>query len=302
LKTISTGVESLDEFLLGGFRIGRPSLIYGPKNVGKSLLSLQLSIRCAHFLKKPVLYIDTEAMWLPDAYNLWYSYFKKRWNLPAKLDIDFKFIPSLFKLGRYFGIEYQVLATEKRQEIMAKFPRRGKKEGVKTSIQTEDWLERSPIWDDLKKKDYGLIILDSITRPLKSVISKSTQNLPARGSALDPLLSAFLDISNEKEIAVIVTNHFVISPMSRNPYGIPWGGADIEYFIKHIIGIIPSLKASRIKYGSFSGAGADVQVSNVDPRLVIRHRFPGLLYDMLVVCIQKNYGFTDVPDYRSGKG
>jgi len=295
-KVLQTGVSSLDNFIGGGIHFGVPTLVFGRTNIGKSVFCLQLAIKCCIDLKLPVLYIDTESMWTDPALNRWYSYFKNRWNLPDSLPIEFEGIPSIFKIFRYFGAELQIMATEKRQEALAKFPRRkpAKGEYTKTSIQTEDWLERSPVWKRLSEKKYGMLILDSITRPLKDVISKGTQHLPARGSALDPLLSAFLNIAVEKKMAVVITDHIVKSPMDKHPYGIPWGGDDISYYIKHIFGIYDPLKNMREQYGEFHKG------SNMEARIFERHRFPGLLMDRLIIVLKKDLGYDNVPDYRSG--
>jgi len=296
LKNISTGVKSIDEFIGGGVPVGVPSLWFGRTNIGKSVFCLQMSIRCCVDLKLPVLYIDTESMWTDPALEKWYGYLKNRWKLPDKLPIEFESITSIFKLARYFGMELQIMATEKRQEALAKFPRRrpAKGEYTKTSIQTEDWLERSPAWKRLTEKKYGMLIIDSITRPLKDVISKGTQHLPARGSALDPLLSAFLNIAVEKKMAVLITDHIVKSPMDRHPYGIPWGGDDISYYIKHLFGIFDPLKNMKEQYGVFAKG------SKTEARIIERHRFPGLLMDRMVAVIKKDWGYDDVPDYRKG--
>jgi len=301
IRELSTGVKSIDDFLEGGVPIGSPSLVFGIQDVGKSIFSLQLAFSCNAILHKPVLYIDTENMWFSKrypnkGYTLWSKRLKDRFDL-KKIEIDFVNKTDIFKLGKYFGMEYQIRTSENRVSVMVKFPRRNPMAGshTKETLQINDWLERSTCWKALEEKDYGLLILDSITRPIKDFIGKSTQNLPGRGSALDPLLSAMVNIAVEKNMVVLVTDHCTKSPMDRHPYGIPWGGADIKYYIKNIFAIYMPLKSMKEKYGKLIETG-------LEARIFERHRFPGLVSDMITIVLKKDYGYIDPPvvDYTKG--
>ena len=301
VTTLSTGVKTLDSLMAGGFPLGAPSLVFGIPNLGKTWLCFQTACMCTRAPKyggmgKPVLYLDTESFFTNDVFDRFYGFFRARWkDLPAKSKIDMVRVKDIFQLGAKFGIQFEIIQEEKRVSALAKFPTSrqtkiafGKKQAVKSTKQIHDWLELAPIWKDMQKKDYGLIVIDSLTVPIKSVIPKGTQHLPGRGTLITTLLGTLYPIAIGFNIAIIVTDHITRNPMSpgyRYGLGNPWGGQDVTYYIKYQLGMYTGLKDQRLKYGADG------------PRLrrISRHRFPGMEKELALIMLAHDIGYVDLP-------
>jgi len=201
---ISTGTKTLDELLLGGIRTKVPTILFGIPNLGKSWFCFQMSAMATRPVKvgglnKKVLYLDTESFFFDEEVEERFKgFFRNRWKDAKVENIEVVQVPSLFDLGEWFGIEFELVQEEKRTSVIAKFPTERQKKLAKaagkskvTSTQkSKDWLEKSKLYPKLATREYGLVIIDSLTVPIKSEIVTSTQNFPARTSVLRMLLGA----------------------------------------------------------------------------------------------------------------
>lgn len=291
---LPSGCKALDVLMNGGLPLKAPSLVFGMPNLGKTWLAFQFSCMCTRDpsnggLGRPVLYLDTESFFAnEEVFNRFYGYFRKRWSdLPAKPEIHAEMVEDIFALGKKFGIQYTIVQEESRVSAIAKFPKKTLEKEVKETTQTSDWLKSSPIWQDCEKNNYGLIVIDSITVPIKSVIPKGTQHLPGRGTLITSLLGTLYPIAKNFNCAILVTDHITRNPMSPGyVYGVgdPWGGQDITYYIKYQFGLYMATKDEREKYGDTEGR----------LRRVERHRYPGFERTLTTVKLEKDYGYTDV--------
>ena len=298
MDRLSTGCKGIDDLMMGGVPRGVATGFFGVPNIGKTWCCKQIAVKCilpekeGGFNKK-VLYVDTESFFKDkETRDLYWSYFSKRWSIPSNLRdrMEIRIIPDIFKLGSLFGIEFTIIQEKERVSAIAKYPRKesSDKEPQKSSIQAENWIEYSPLYKEMKKEDYGLVVIDSITVPIKAVIPKSTQNLPGRGTLEDPLLSAFSLIAGEFDIPVLFTNHAVRDPM-RQSYLKQWGGDDMLFFIKRWFGILEGLKEQKNQYGD-------------RVRRIYRYRYPGLDPMVSLALLQKDMGYIDPEDLKRGKG
>lgn len=282
MTVISTGCAPIDRILNGGVPFGTPMGIYGIKNIGKSILCTQIAAKFAA-QGYDVVYLDTEAFYqLDEDFDRIYGWFEDRWNLSSSVKdkIQIKQIRDLFALGRYFGMEIQLTQESQRISAMVKFPKKWGSEATKSTHQDRNWITYSECYREFKKlKKPGLIILDSITVPLKSKISSTTQNFPARASLIQTLLDGALVFSNEFNIAFILTNHGTKNPMG---YGVqPWGGDNMIYYVKRWMGLLDGLKADREAFGD--------QV-----RRIYRYRWPGLMETMDKAILALDTGYIDL--------
>ena len=82
-----------------------------------------------------------------------------------------------------------------------------------------------------------MIVLDSITRPIKDSIGSNTQNLPARSQLIDRLFGKLSNLAIRHNLAVIVNHHTTVNPVT--PFGIDhgkmWGGDGMMYTSKYAI-------------------------------------------------------------------
>jgi RecA/RadA recombinase len=301
MEYFSTGVKSLDKLLEGGILLGAPALIFGIPNLGKSWFAFQLACMCTRNPKygglgRPVLYLDTEAFFTGPVFRRFYNYFKNRWpDLPNESKIEIKIIKDIFDLGKLFGIYYEILHEDKRVSVISRFPTQRQKTLMKSgktklreTMKTSEYIKDSEIWQNLEKKQYGLVVIDSLTAPIKSVIPSSSQNFPARANILQELLGTFYTICRAHNCCIFLTDHITRNPMSPGyAYGLgtPWGGQDITYYVKIQLGLYRALKEQKDK---FPGEGHRL-------RRIERHRYPGLEKELILVWLAKDTGYKDLP-------
>jgi hypothetical protein len=305
---ISTGTKTLDTLWCGGVPTNVISLLFSIPNLGKTWFCYQLANMCtrptsAGGLGKKALYLDTEGFFFTEeTQNLFSGYYKKRWPdcHPDKIEIEC--IEDIFKLGELFGIQFEILQEDKRVSMTAKFPTalqkkiattKGKTQ-VETSQKDKDWLEKAPLWNKIKTGEYGLIVIDSLTVPIKSEIPSATQNFPARTSLLQILLGACYPMARRGNVGILMTDHITSNPMSPGyawGLGNPWGGNNILYYIKHEFGLYRPLKDQITQYAP---DGPRV-------RRMQRYRFPGIDQATLAVKLEKDRGYVDLPDGGKAK-
>ena len=125
--SISTGCKSLDAIMGGqGVTMGSPCGMYGMFNIGKSILATQIAARFAAE-GYDVTYIDTEAFYQLDSdFDRIFGWFENRWDLDSSVKDRVTVLQKrdLFALGRYFGVEFQVIQENARVSAMAKFPKK----------------------------------------------------------------------------------------------------------------------------------------------------------------------------------
>jgi len=249
-------------------------------------------------LGKKVIYIDTEGFFFTeDAVKRFAEYFKKRWPDCDPSKIEFEQIPDIFDLGKLFGMQIDIKQEESRVSVIVKYPTdrqtslakgKGKRKVDTTTNKDKDWLDKAPIYQRVKNKEYGLIVIDSLTIPIKSEIAAATQNFPARTSVVAGILGACYPIARRADLAILITDHITSNPMSPGyVYGTgdPWGGRNIIYYIKHIFGLYKPLKDQ-------------VQANAPDGHRVrrfSRYRYPGLDPIVSAVKLEKDKGYMDLP-------
>ena len=118
--------------------------------------------------------------------------------------------------------------------------------------------------------------------------STSTQNFPARTSVLRMLLGASYPLAQRYDVAFLITDHITTNPMSPGyKYGIgdPWGGQNVVYYVKYILGLYKPLK-DQVK--QYAPEGHRI-------RRFQRYRFPGQDQETVAVMLAKDKGYVDLP-------
>ena len=281
MEKIETGLKSLDELLGGGIPKGKLLCFYGIPQIGKSWLARQILFSASRFNVKS-LYIDTESELDKDFWSFLVDVFKKRWK-DAKPDlVSWRIIPDIFELGRLFGIQFTLSYSKERVTVLHQYPKREHGEDIESSEKGRNWIEYAPI---KKQVDDGLslLIVDSLSGPIKPEIPSATQNFGARASVQRPLLASFQKL-NELGVTVIFTTHASRNPQEQYSY-VSWGGDDIVYYSKFIYALLPPLKADKQAFGP-------------EARRVKRVRHPGKVEDVRTVVLQKDYGFISAEEYK----
>jgi RecA/RadA recombinase len=85
-----------------------------------------------------------------------------------------------------------------------------------------------------------MVIVDSITKPIKDSIGANTQNLPARAQLMERLFGKLFEIATRHDIAMIVTHHATVNPVTPfgRDFGKIWGGDSTMYNSKYAIEFI----------------------------------------------------------------
>jgi len=305
MATISSGTKGIDAMMAGGLKTSVPSLLFSIPNLGKTFMCYQFACSCTRpvasgGLGKKVIYIDTEGFFFtPDTVERFNKFFTDRWTDCDPSKIEIMQIPDIFELGELFGMQLDIKQEESRVSVTVKYPTsrqvtlaksQKKKSRVDTATNKDkDWLNKSPLYQKLSEKEgeYGLIVLDSLTIPIKSEIASVTQNFPARTSLVSALLGACYPIARRQDVAILITDHITSNPMSPGyafGTGDPWGGRNMIYYVKHIFGMYKALKDQRESYAP-----------NGDRlRRIQRYRYPGLDQDLSLVMLAKDKGYVDV--------
>lgn len=124
--------------------------------------TFQLACMCTRDRKhgglgRPALYLDTETFFTPDTFERFYTYFRARWpDLPVKPKIEIRMVNDIFKLGKLFGIDYEIIHEERRVSVVSRFPTKRQKtlkahghSQLKTTTKSSDYSLDSEIWKKL---------------------------------------------------------------------------------------------------------------------------------------------------------
>lgn len=260
---ISTGCENLDKMLGGGIPEGAMSSIFGPFKIGKTLLALQIA--CKHSIENEckVLYLDTEAFFSSkDIQEKYVSFFNKRFGGEAQ--IDFQFIADAFDFTSLFG-----------REITLEAKGEGKK--LEMVVTLKNRPRNMPIYVRCQKEKYGMIVIDSFSNPIATLIASGRrQDFPARANLVKSILGSLMVLAADLNIAVLQTTHESKDP--TNPYdtGKPVMGGPYGYGVKTVF----QLRYSKGK----------------DNRKAVLFRAPGIMEsktEPTVLEIKQDVGFVD---------
>lgn len=274
-KSIKSGCI-IDKLLIDGFPIGTITAVASIPNIGKTKLMLQLAL---NNIPNNTLIVDTEGERPEDLKSILYRFGNSRGISEEEINKHITIISSqgdlkessLKKLGKLLGedINFDVSVGGK----ITVFSVPNKKE-----LDIERYLTDKTT----------LLIIDSITNPLKEDIGSLTQNLPARAEVVSKIFKKLYALAKAKNLAVVLTHH-----ISRNPakpygkdFGMVWGGDPIIYNSKYIIQLMESTKA----IATTKCQGYEEEARRVR---VVRHPYlrDDTMYD---IRLKKNYGFEDI--------
>ena len=283
IEKLSFGCKSIDQLFDGGIKVNKPFAIFGRPQIGKTWMCMQISAYYTTNHSKKVLYIDTEGVFDDDEKDRMLSYFQNRWRNVKPENIEILDLRDIWELGEYLGMQVKISQSEKRTSVYILYPKKSSSKEVKSSFKSKDWFKYSQFWKDLNSGKYGIVILDSLSLPIKSEISRSTQDLPARATLQAPILGTLLSLSGKFNIPTIFTIHASVNPQGKS-YDTPFGGADIQFYTKYIMGILPPVKGD-----------IEARYQNIWRyfRRIWRYRYGFLEQKMIYAILAKDYGYTD---------
>lgn len=227
LEFVPTGSKVIDNLLEGGWATRSVSGTFSAYDVGKTWLMIQTACYLWKEYKKGTVYIDTEGYFVrKDTQERFYNFFRKRWKFDDTPNIKFVFPSDIMDLGKYLGKGIKILGDPKSPML---------------NLHLWDITDKfhSPLAEDVEEVDAGLIVLDSLSQPIKEEIPvPPRQNFPCRSSTIDAILGRISPIAKKKNIAAIATVHESKDP-ARGPYdtGKPVGGSALGFFTKYLVQI-----------------------------------------------------------------
>lgn len=286
LGSLKSGCETVDALLDDGFPIGIVSTIFGKPKLGKSRLSTQVALAT---MKEGynVLVIETEGYRRKDYLRILTS-MKDRFDLTEdEINKKLKYVSligankeaPIKKLCKILGMDLLI----KRSEI--KTTKAGKViSGGKMQIYTPNSKDYKGI-DDSDMKGVKLIILDSISHPIKALIGSKTENLPERATLFDRIFGKLYHYANKYEAAVIVIQHASVNPITigYTDHGKQWGGDSPYYNSKYGIQLHKPDKTAREKFGGEEARRVRAYI----------HPFIKTPTELYPVALRDNWGFDD---------
>lgn len=242
-KNFSCGCTTIDTLMGSGFPQGTTVAIYAESGRGKTLLSAQLVLACIKNLGQKAIVIETEGNREQDYLELLYR-FKDRWGLTEEqIDENLIFYPVI---SSFTDNSKAMLDMLKMVGYDAEIDQ--SKKGDKYSITFRD---SKPKLKEEHLKSAGLLIIDSLTEPLKATIGHKSQNLPARSELISRFFYKLISISRDYNICTIINHHASVNPMQLfgRDFGKPYGGDEVLYNSKYILAIIDSDMKARTEYG-----------------------------------------------------
>ena len=240
LDYLGTDCELLDELLGGGVPYGTVTTVFGQPMSGKSMFIYQVGLANIKESGKKTLYVDTEGLRPIDMYKVVYK-FNQRFGVDGEtIKKDFEFYPAVG--------DYQLQPIQKIFQIFGMMPTFAKSKGGRYTV-TFDKCTPKIKEEDLSK--YSMIIIDSLTAPLKTSVGSTTSNLPARAQLTERLFGLLHSVAIRHNISIILSHHASVDPMVLfgRDLGKPWGGDPILYNSKYAIEFIDSTSKIRTDTG-----------------------------------------------------
>ena len=275
LSRLETGSTILDNLLGGGIPYGSVTTTFGEPQSGKSVFGLQAGLANIAKTGKDTILIETEGMREEDLKSLLYK-FMGRFNLTKEI-VDEKFkiyftlgdpeLQSVQKLLMMFGI-FLTLEISKNGKYSTKFQ------------------FCAPTIKEKTMENVSLIILDSLTKPIKDSIGSETQNLPSRSQIVERLFGKLYHTAKLYNLGVIVSHHASIDPTMPfgRDLGKPYGGNPILYNSKYAMEFIDA--TNKVK----EETGFGLEARRV--KLLRRPDEPST-GELIPIRLKKDFGFCD---------
>jgi len=264
---------TIDTLMGNGFPLGSVTAIFGQPGQGKTLLTAQLALSCIKNLKKDVIILETEGNREQDYLELLLR-FSDRFNLTEKEII--KHIHFFTVLGDFDNQAIVILL----QMVGYKAELEKSKKGDKYTVT---FKEIKPKLKEELLENTGMIVIDSLTKPLKSSIGHKTQNLPARADLVARFFDRIYQIAYKHNIAILINHHASIDNMKwGRDFGKVYGGDEVLYNSKYVMELIDSDMAARAKYGK-----------SARRILLLKHPFNPVTGNLFPVNLKADYGFCD---------
>ena len=272
---LDTGSEVINNLLGGGVPYGIVTATFGEPTAGKSWFSYQCGLANIAQTGKKTILIETEGLRDYDIKLILYK-LMKRYNLDKKT-VDDNFI-IMHTLG-----DTQLQSVQKLMQMFGFMVTYEISKGGKYSVKFQPC--GATIKDPLLKQT-SMIILDSLTKPIKDSVGSETQNLPARAQVVERLFGKLYHNAMIYNLAILVTHHASINPSMPfgRDLGKPYGGNPILYNSKYAMEFIDA--PNKVK--TETGWGEESRRV-----MLLRRPDEQTTKELIPVRLKKDYGFCD---------
>jgi len=276
LDRISTDCQIIDDLLGGGIPFGIVTGLFGKPMSGKSFFAYQMIIKFLADTTLKAMYKDTEGLRERDLRGLLYR-LGERFNV-SKKDIDERVVIKT-TLG-----DTQLRSVQKLLQMFGTMVTFTQSAGGKI---TPIFQACTPsIKQNILENDFGLLVIDSLTKPIKDGITSTTSNLPTRSQVQERIFGELSNLATRSNMAILVNHHVSSNPVMPfgTDFGKPVGGDSIMYNTKYTLEFWDA--TNKIKKDSGFG---------LEARRVRLYRHPTEQIDGVwhVIRLKKDYGYTD---------
>jgi len=272
---LETGSPTINRLLNGGLPFGIVTAVFAEPSIGKSVFGYQCGLSNIKNTDKETLLIETEGLRVYDIKLFLYK-FMKRWEL------DKKTVDDKFKIKHTIG-DPNLSSIQKLLQMFGYLVTFDISNNGKYSVKFQNC---TPTLKDKDLENISLIIIDSLTKPVKDSVGSETQNLPARAQLTERLFGKLYHIAKIYDIGVLVFHHASYNPITPfgRDLGKPYGGDPILYNSKYAIELINAPR----KLQNETGWG-------LETRRVMLLRAPGeqTTKEMLPIRLKKDWGYCE---------
>ena len=207
---------------------------YAKPKTCKSLLLTQEAFYLAS-LGFNILYIGTEGG-EQEMIDRWYDVFSARYFVGAK-KIGKMFLEtkkSIESLCDYLGYRVRVSYISKKKSKEGE--EADDKDKGKMEFRVVEKMNDSPIEQFIEQNHVNMVILDSLTSPIRQAITDEQQNNPAKASATALICGKLLKLQEKYRFGLVVTAHAMFNP--ADPYETSAsmrGGIVISHYAKRVL-------------------------------------------------------------------
>jgi len=275
LDRVKTGSQIIDDLLGGGVPYGIVSGTYGKPMAGKSMFCYQVGLANLKESPKKTLYIDTEGIRSQDIKSLLYKF-------GNRFDLDNKTINDRFDIITTLG-DIQLKSIQKLFKMFGQMLTLDQSKGGKYSAKFEF---STPLLNDKKLEEYSMIIIDSLSKPIKDTVGTNTANLPTRSAIQERIFGLLSHVAVQFNQAIIINHHVSSNPVMPfgTDFGHPIGGDSIMYNTKYVLEFWDA--TNKIK----TDTGFGIEARRVR---LYRHPTEQITGEWIPIRLQKDVGYVD---------
>jgi len=240
LKAVEMLIEEYDRTI--------PFGIAGVPEAGKTIFSLQESAWIAKQIGGNVLILDTEGGGHKVA-SKWYPVFSKKFDWDGMYIVrDVRMTKRLLNYLYYEDIDWRVSGKGK-IDIRLLPPKKKKKK--KKNGEDED-SELSDFERDIINENISVVVIDSLSKPLKEDFVGGQLNFPGRSNAINLILGKIQTVAIDYNLFVMYIHHLSKPPEQVWDAGDIVGGVNVKHSFKVwlLLSKSPSTAAPSLRYFS----------------------------------------------------